>query len=63
MLIKRRKEMMLAIGMFSLVIMVVLRLINWGVPIIDFFEGLFTGLSLTTNLTYLIIYSKEKNTN
>ena len=61
MLVKRRKEIMFAIGTFSLVIMVILRLINWGVPIIDFFLGLFTGLSLTTNLAYLIIYSKEKN--
>ncbi len=61
MLVKRRKEIMLAIGTFSLVIMVILRLINWEVPIMDFLEGLFTGLSLTTNLTYLIMYSKEKN--
>ncbi len=63
MLVKGRKEIMLAIGTFSLVIMLILRIINLELPIMDFFEGLFTGLSLTTNLTYLIIYSKEKNQN
>jgi len=61
MLIKTRKEIMLAIGTFSLVIMILLRLLNWEVPIMDFLEGIFTGLSLTTNLAYLIMYSNEKN--
>jgi len=61
MLVKGKKEIMLAIGTFSLIIMLILRIFNLQLPIMDFFEGVFTGLSLTTNLTYLIIYSKEKN--
>jgi len=63
MLVKGRKHIMLTIGTFSLVIMLILRIFSLEIPIIDFFEGIFTGLSLSTNLAYLIIYSKEKNQN
>ena len=61
MLVRKRKESLLAIGVISLVLMLILRIINLELLIIDFFEGVFTGLSLTTNLAFLIIYSKEKN--
>jgi hypothetical protein len=61
MFVRKRKEILPAIGAISLVLMLILRIMNLDLPIIDFFEGLFTGLSLTTNLAFLIIYSKEKN--
>ena len=49
-----KKEYMLAIGSISLVIAVFLDNFAGSGTIIDFFCGLFTGMSLTTNLFYLI---------
>ncbi|MFX1568632.1 MAG: hypothetical protein ACFFCV_09710 [Promethearchaeota archaeon] len=52
---------MLAIGMFSLVIAITLDRFAGAGTVIDFFCGLFTGLSLVMNLGYLIKYRTEKN--
>lgn len=61
--IKIKKEGMLAIGMFSLMIALFLdRFAGQGL-LIDFFCGLFTGLSMTMNLGFLIKYRLEKKVN
>ena len=61
MLFCKNKEQMLAIGMFSLVIAITLDRFAGAGVVIDFFCGLFTGLSLVMNLGYLIKYRTEKN--
>ena len=61
MLFRKNKEQMLAIGMFSLVIAITLDRFAGVGAVIDFFCGLFTGLSLVMNLGYLIKYRTEKN--
>jgi hypothetical protein len=58
---KIKKEGMLAIGMFSLTLSLFLNLVGGNILIIDFFCGLFTGLSITMNLSYLIIYRSQNN--
>jgi len=60
MFFKKNKEVMLTIGLFSLTIAILLdRFAGPGI-IVDFLCGLFTGLSLTMNLGYLIIFRMEK---
>ena len=54
------KEYMLAIGSFSLVIAIILGRFTGAGAIIDFLCGVFTGLSLTMNLSYLIRFRIEK---
>ena len=61
MLFSKNKEQMLAIGMFSLVIAITLDRFAGAGAFIDFFCGLFTGLSLVMNLGYLIKYRTENN--
>ncbi|MFX1488855.1 MAG: hypothetical protein ACFFBI_06895 [Promethearchaeota archaeon] len=61
--IKIKKEGMLAIGMFSLMIALFLDRFTGQEPLIDFFCGLFTGLSMTMNLGFLIKYRLEKKVN
>ena len=61
MLFSKKKEIMLIIGMFSLTFAILLDRFAGVGPIIDFLCGLFTGLSLTMNLGYLIKYKVEKN--
>lgn len=56
----KNKEFMLGIGMFSLIITFILDIFAGPVPIIDFFDGLFTGLSITMNLSFLFRYRYEK---
>jgi hypothetical protein len=58
--IKIKKEGMLAIGMFSFTIAFFLDRFAGQGPLIDFFCGLFTGLSIPTNLGFLIKYRLEK---
>lgn len=57
---KIKKEGMLAVGMFSLTLSLFLNMVGGNIPIVDFFCGLFTGLSITMNLNYLIIYRSHK---
>ena len=61
MLFRKNKEVMLTIGMFSLTIAILLDRFAGAGTIIDFFCGLFTGLSLTMNLAYLIKLRVDKN--
>lgn len=56
----KNKEFMLGIGMISLIIAFILDIFAGQVPIIDFFGGLFTGLSITMNLSFLFRYRYEK---
>jgi hypothetical protein len=57
----KNKEMMLAIGMVSLTIAIILDSFAGTAMIIDFFCGLFTGLSITMNLGFLIRFRHESN--
>ena len=50
----KNKEMMLAIGMFSLTIAILLGIFAGSGTVIDFLSGIFIGLSITMNLAYLI---------
>ena len=63
MLFSKNKEVMLTIGMFSLTIAILLDRFAGAGTIIDFLCGLFTGLSLTMNLAYLIKLRLDKNSN
>jgi len=56
-----KKEAMLIIGSFSMVISIILGRFSGLNPLVDFFAGLFTGLSLTLNLGFLIKWRIEKN--
>ncbi|MFX1275263.1 MAG: hypothetical protein ACFFBP_16395 [Promethearchaeota archaeon] len=56
------RRYLLAIGSFSLLISILLGRIGAGIPIIEFLEGMFMGLSLTLNLAILIEYSINKRT-
>lgn len=56
----KKNENLLRIGISSLLLMILLRLINIEWPILDFFEGIFAGVSMVTNLCFLIRYSNEQ---
>jgi hypothetical protein len=56
-----RKEILLSLGMFSLTISIILGNFLPERPLITFLEGIFTGLSLVMNISYLIKNRKEKN--
>ncbi|MFX1325152.1 MAG: hypothetical protein ACFE8N_09350 [Promethearchaeota archaeon] len=59
--IKIKKEKIFAIGMFSLTFALLLNRFAGQGLIIDFFNGLFTGLSMAVNLSFLIRYRLDKN--
>ena len=63
MLFSKNKEVMLTIGMFSLTFAILLDRFAGAGTLIDFLCGLFTGLSLTMNLAYLIKLRVDKNSN
>ncbi|MFX0005886.1 MAG: hypothetical protein ACFFA7_10980 [Promethearchaeota archaeon] len=56
-----KKESMLIIGMFSISIVLILGRIPKDIALLDFFEGVFSGLSLVTNIGFLFNYRIEKN--
>jgi hypothetical protein len=56
----KKNEDLLRIGISSLLLMILLRLINIEWPILDFFEGIFAGVSMVANLCFLIRYSNEQ---
>lgn len=60
MIFNKNREIMLEIGMISLTITIILDRFAGAGTIIDFFYGLFTGLSLVMNLGFLIKYRMEK---
>lgn len=59
--IKIKKEGMLAIGMFSLAISLLLDRFAGKEQVVDFFCGLFTGLSITLNIGFLMKLRYEMN--
>ena len=56
----KRKENLFIVGIFSLLIMIFLRIISIELPILDFLEGMFTGISIIMNICFLIRFGKEQ---
>jgi hypothetical protein len=52
---------MCIIGTSSLSISIIIGMLLPNLPIISFFEGVFLGISLTMNISFLIKYRIEKN--
>jgi hypothetical protein len=66
MLWKMKKEGFLVIGMLSITISIVLSRFFDGIPVIDFLEGMLSGISVVMNLTFLYKFGREnrlKNNN
>jgi hypothetical protein len=59
MLWKMKKEGFLVIGMLSITVSIVLSKIFEEIPIIDFLEGMFSGISVVMNLTFLYNFGRE----
>ena len=57
---KKKKEGMFVIGMVSLLVAILLGRFSGQFAIIDFFEGLFTGISLGMNLYFLARFGIER---
>lgn len=55
-----KKESLFTIGMFSMAIAIILGMIPGDLPLMDFLEGVFTGISLVTNIGFLIRYRLDK---
>ncbi len=55
---KLKDETLMAVGMFSLALSVIIHVFfdvsYMGFSVTDFLEGVFTGISMTTNLAYLV---------
>ncbi len=60
MIFRINKEWMFVIGVFSLIIAYLLKFFGGKLLLADFFEGIFTGISLVMNLCYLVRFSSEK---
>jgi hypothetical protein len=60
MFLKSNKEGLLIIGSFSLMISILLDFYTGAIPIFDFLKGLFTSISLVSNLGYLFKLRLEK---
>jgi len=60
---KKKKDNMLMLGMFSLLIAFILGRFDSQYPLIDFFEGVFTGISVVMNFSLLFMFGKEKRMN
>jgi len=58
---RMKKETMITIGSFSMVISLILGRFSGINPLIDFFAGLFMGFSLPLNLGFLIMWRIERN--
>ena len=56
-----RKEVLFAIGSFSMLISIVLGRFSGVNPVIDFLAGIFTGMSLSLNLGFLVRWRIERN--
>ena len=55
-----RKESMLLIGVFSLIVANFLGIFGGTAFLTNFFEGMFTGISLVMNLSFLIRFALER---
>ena len=60
MLYKMKKEGFFMIGMLSLAISVLSGRFFKGYPLIDFLEGVFCGISVVMNITFLYKFGKER---
>ncbi|MFX0105402.1 MAG: hypothetical protein ACFE75_07925 [Candidatus Hodarchaeota archaeon] len=56
-----KKESMFIIGTSSLTISLILGILLPNLPLISFFEGMFAGISLAMNISFLIKYRLERN--
>ena len=56
-----KKESMFIIGTSSLAISLIIGIFLPDLPLISFFEGMFVGISLTMNLSFLVRNRLEKN--
>jgi len=59
MLWKMKKEGFLVIGMLSITISIILGRFFEGIPVINFLEGMFSGISMVMNLTFLYKFGRE----
>ncbi|MFX1418233.1 MAG: hypothetical protein ACFE9N_04845 [Promethearchaeota archaeon] len=56
-----KKESMFIIGSSSLAVSLIIGMLLPDLPLISFLEGMFIGISLVMNISYLIRYRLEKN--
>lgn len=63
MLYKMKKENLFIIGIFSLLIANMFKFFDGQYVIFNFFEGMFIGISLVFNLSFLIRFGIEKRIN
>ncbi|MFX1463411.1 MAG: hypothetical protein ACFFBF_10270 [Promethearchaeota archaeon] len=56
-----KKESMFIIGATSLMISLIMGMFLPDLPLISFIEGIFVGISLTMNLSFLVRYRLAKN--
>jgi hypothetical protein len=54
-----KKEGFLVIGMLSIAISIALSRFFEGIPAVDFLEGMFGGISMVMNLTFLYKLGRE----
>ncbi|MFW9968819.1 MAG: hypothetical protein ACFFDF_01380 [Candidatus Odinarchaeota archaeon] len=55
-----KKESMFIIGALSLTISIILGRFLPELPLVSFFEGVFSGISLPMNIGFLLKYRMEK---
>ena len=60
MLYKMKKEGFFIIGILSVAISVLLGRFFKGYPLMDFLSGMFCGISVVMNITYLYKFGKER---
>ena len=56
-----KKETMFIIGSISLALSLIMGVFLPDLPLISFFEGMFVGISLVMNFSFLIRYRLEKD--
>ncbi|UCD00816.1 MAG: hypothetical protein JSV23_07995 [Promethearchaeota archaeon] len=56
-----KKESLFIIGMNSLAVSLIMGIFLPDLPLISFFKGMFIGISVVMNFSFLIRYRLEKN--
>jgi len=56
-----KKEFMFIIGTSSLAMSLIMGMFLPDLPLVSFFEGMFVGISLAMNLSFLVRYRLERN--
>ena len=56
-----KKESMFIIGTNSLAVSLIMGIFLLDLPSISFFKGMFVGISLVMNFSFLVRYRLEKN--